>query len=96
MRGKFPKNDRRLGLEHLAYGAGLFLLAGLLTWLSYTIQIEWVGGREHLVAIGVFLIATYEILYGLGIWFFRTGVLGVLIGIYAFSGFCLYGLMHWT
>jgi hypothetical protein len=32
----------------------------------------------------------------LGIVLFRTGMLGVLGGIYAFGGFCLFGLLHWT
>ena len=46
--------------------------------------------------MGAFLVGTYELLHGLGILLFRTGMLGVLGGIYTFGGFCLYCLLHWT
>ena len=95
-RNKYPTEDRRAGWEHLAYGLGLLAIATGLTWLFYNIQIEWLGGHQHLVMIGAFLLGAYEVLHGLGIVVFRTGMLGVLCGIYAFGGFCLYGLLHWT
>lgn len=96
LRGRFPREDRRKGLEHLAYGFGLFLVACGLTWLAWRVQIDWLGGHEHLVMVGAFFVAAYEILYGAGIWLFRTGVLGVLGGVYVFLAYCLYGLLHWT
>ena len=95
-RGKYPTEDRRAGWEHLAYGLGLLVIATGLTWLSYNIQIEWLGGHQHLVTMGAFVVGAYEVLRGLGIVLFRTGMLGVLGGIYAFSGVFLYGLLHWT
>lgn len=48
------------------------------------------------MSIGAFAVGAYEVLHGLGIVLFRTGMLGVLGGIYTFGGFCLYGLLHWT
>lgn len=32
-RGKYPKEDRKAGWEHLAYGSGLLAIASGLTWL---------------------------------------------------------------
>ncbi len=96
MRGKYPAEARRAGWEHLAYGLGLLAIATGLTWLSYNIQIEWLGGHQHLVSIGAFAVGAYEVLHGLGIVLFRTGMLGVLGGIYTFGRFCLYCLLHWT
>ena len=96
LRGKCPKEDRKAGWEHLAYGSGLLAIATGLTWLFYNIQIEWLGGHQHLVTLGAFLVGAYEVLHGLGVLLFRTGMLGVLGGIYTFGGFCLYCLLHWT
>lgn len=96
LRGRFPKDDRRRGLEHLVYGGGIFVVACGVSWLSYRVQISWLGGHEHVVAIGAFFVGIYELLYGLGIWLFRTGALGVLAGIYVFGAYCVYGLLHWT
>ena len=93
---RYPKDDRRKGLEHIAYGAGIFAVACAVTWMAQSIQVEWFGGKEHLVAIGALLVGIYELLYGIGIWLFRTGMLGVLLGFYAFGAFCFYGLLHWT
>jgi uncharacterized membrane protein len=93
---RYPKNDRRQGIEHIVYGAGILAVACGVTWLSYSVQVDWLGGQAHLVAIGAFLVGVYELLYGVGIWLFRTGMLGVLAGFYAFGAFCLYGLLHWT
>lgn len=91
-----PQDDWRKGLAHIGYGAGIFAVASSVTWLAEFVQVEWLGGNAHLVAIGAFLVGIYELLYGAGICLFRTGMLGVLIGGYAFGAFCLYGLLHWT
>jgi len=96
LRKQYPQDDRRKGLAHIGYGAGIFAVASAVTWLAEFVQVEWLGGNAHLVAIGAFLVGVYELLYGAGICLFRTGMLGVLIGGYAFGAFCLYGLLHWT
>ena len=96
LHSRYPKDDRRKGVEHVVYGAGIFAVACAVTWLAQFVQVEWLGGNAHLVAIGAFLVGIYELLYGIGIWLFRTGTLGVLLGFYAFGAFCLYGLLHWT
>ena len=60
LRGKYPKENRKAGGEHLAYGAGLLAIATGLTWLFHNMQIDWLGRHQHLVTIGAFVVGAYE------------------------------------
>ena len=90
VRGKDRVADRQQGWVHLGIGAATLTGAGLLTWLAYQFQINWLGGSSHWVTAGAFVVGVYELFYGAGILLFRTGVLGVLMLMYGF----VYGAVH--
>ena len=90
VRGKDRVADRQQGWVHLGIGAATLAGAGLLTWLAYQFQINWLGGSSHWVTAGAFVVGVYELFYAAGILLFRTGVLGVLMLMYGF----VYGAVH--
>jgi hypothetical protein len=88
--GKDRVDDRQQGCVHLGIGAATLAGAGLLTWLAYQFQINWLGGSSHWMTAGAFVVGVYELFYGADILLFRTGVLGVLMLMYGF----VYGALH--
>jgi hypothetical protein len=82
--------ERKAGWEPLVLGLGFIAVGALVSWIAYSVQIDWLGGGSHVVSIGAFIYGAYEILRGIGIAVFRRAAAGVLVGTGLFVGLCIY------